>query len=68
MALRTITWCIKDISMQHLHNETKILPLQYHHALPASQINQQASLPSINKINSLDMKNKPLLIKTAVVH
>ena len=45
-ALRTITGCTIDTNTQHLHSETKILPLQNHLKLHASQLTQKASHPT----------------------
>ena len=45
-ALRTITGCPLDTNTQNLHSETKILPLQNHLKLHASQLTQKASHPT----------------------
>ena len=45
-ALRTITGCTLDTNTQNLHSETKILPLQNHLKLHASQLTQKASHPT----------------------
>ena len=45
-ALRTITGCTLDTNTQHLHSKTKILPLQNHLKLHASQLTQKASHPT----------------------
>ena len=45
-ALRTITGCTLDTNTQHLLSETKILPLQNHLKLHASQLTQKASHPT----------------------
>ena len=44
-ALRTITGCTLDTNIQNLHSETKILPLQNHLKIHASQPTQKASHP-----------------------
>ena len=44
-ALRTITGCTSDTNTQHLHEETRILPLQNHLRLHASQLRQQTQHP-----------------------
>ena len=43
VALRTITGCTLDTNTQHLHSETKILPLQNHLKFHVSQLIQKAS-------------------------
>ena len=45
-ALRIATGCTADTNIQHLHDETKILPLQQHLKLHASQLHQTAQQPS----------------------
>ena len=45
-ALRIITGCTQDTNIQHLHNETKILPLKDHIRLHSSILRQKALLPS----------------------
>ena len=44
-ALRTITGCTRDTNAVHLHQETKILPIEMHLKLHASQLRQQAQHP-----------------------
>ena len=44
--MRTITGCTLDTNTQHLHSKTKILPLQNHLKLHASQLTQKASHPN----------------------
>ena len=44
--MRTITGCTLDTNTQHLHSETKIIPLQNHLKLHASQLIQKASHPT----------------------
>ena len=43
-ALRIITGCTRDTNTEHLHIETKTLPLKYHLKLHASQLRQKAFL------------------------
>ena len=43
-ALRTITGCTLDTNTQHLHSETKILPLQNHPKFHASQLHYPTPL------------------------
>ena len=45
-ALRACTGCTHDTNIQHLHDETNILPIQKHLQLHASQIRQKAQYPS----------------------
>ena len=45
-ALRTITGCTKDTNIEHLHNETQILPIHEHIKLHGSQLRQQAQDPT----------------------
>ena len=44
--MRTITGCTLDTNTQHFHSKTKILPLQNHLKLHASQLTQKAFLPT----------------------
>ena len=45
-ALRACTGCTHDTNIQHLHDETNILPIQKHLRLHASQVRQKAQYPS----------------------
>jgi hypothetical protein len=45
-ALRIVTGCTKDTNIQHLHDETKILPVQQHIQLHSSIYKQKSQLPS----------------------
>ena len=45
-ALRIITGCTADAKTQHLHIETKTLPLSNHLKLHASQLRQKSQLPA----------------------
>ena len=45
-ALRACTGCTHDTNIQHLHDETNILPIQKHLQLHASQVRQKAQYPS----------------------
>src|SRR4029077_19446839 len=45
-ALRIITGCTADTNIEHLHIETKILPLSNHIKLHASQLRQKSQLPT----------------------
>ena len=45
-ALRACTGYTHDTNIQHLHDETNILPIQKHLQLHASQVKQKAQYPS----------------------
>ena len=45
-ALRTATGCTQDTNIQHLHNETLILPIHEHLHLHTSQYKQKTQHPS----------------------
>ena len=45
-ALRTATWCTQDTNIQHLHDETLILPIHEHLQLHAPQYKQKTQHPS----------------------
>jgi hypothetical protein len=55
-ALRLATGCISDTNTQHLHVETKVLPIKEHLKLQASQLRQKAQLQThpLNKLTKLD--------------
>ena len=46
MALRIATGCTSDTNIQHLHNETNILPLSAHLKLHSSQLRQKSQHPT----------------------
>ena len=46
MALRIATGCTSDTNIQHLHNETNILPLNAHLNLHSSQLRQKSHHPT----------------------
>ena len=46
MALRIATGCTSDTNIQHLHNETNILPLSTHLKLHSSQLRQKSQHPT----------------------
>ena len=46
MALRIATGCTSDTNIQHLHNETNILPLNAHLKLHSSQLRQKIQHPT----------------------
>ena len=48
-ALRTATGCTQDIHVQHLHDETLILPIHEHLQLYASQYKHNTSITSSHK-------------------
>jgi len=45
-ALRIATGCTRDTNVQHLHEETKVLPLEDHLKLHSSQLRQKTQLPT----------------------
>jgi hypothetical protein len=57
-ALRTVTGCTQDTNEQHLHEETKVLPIQQHLILHASQLRQKSQLAS-HPLNKLTNPTKP---------
>ena len=46
MALRIATGCTSDTNIQHLHNETNILPLNAHLKLHSSQLRKKSQHPT----------------------
>ena len=46
MALRIATGCTSDTNIQHLHNETNILPLNAHLKLHSSRLRQKSQHPT----------------------
>ena len=46
LSLRACTGCTHDTNIQHLHDETNILPIQKHLQLHASQVRQKTQYPS----------------------
>ena len=57
-ALRIATGCTRDTNIQHLHDETKILPVSTHLKLLASQFKQQSQNPQ-HPLYSLTLRTKP---------
>ena len=57
-ALRIATGCIQDTHIQHLHDETQILPLYTHLQLSASQIRQKSQHPT-HLLHSLTKHTTP---------
>ena len=45
-ALRTATGCTQDTNIQHMHDETRILPIHEHLQLHTSQYKQKTQHPS----------------------
>ena len=43
-ALRTATWCTQNTNIQHLHDETPILPIHEHLQFHASQYKQKQNI------------------------
>ena len=65
-ALRTITGCTSDTNTQHLHVETKILPLRNHIRLHASQMRQKSQLPT-HPLHDLNNPDKNLRQKKETI-
>ena len=57
------TGCTHDTNIQHLHDETNILPIQKHLQLHASQIRQKAQYPSHPLYKYTTHKNSQRLMK-----
>ena len=70
-ALRTATGCTQDTNLQHLHDETLILPIDEHLQLHASQYKQNTQHPShpihkhTNYFNTPRLKKTPFLTTAA---
>ena len=62
-ALRTGTICHRDTNIEHLDDETQILPLTEHSKLHASQIKQKAQHPC-HPLQKLTKQNRTLDTKT----
>ena len=62
-ALRACTGCTHDTNIQHLHDETNILPIQKHLQLHASQIRQKAQYPSHPLYRYITHNNSQRLMK-----
>ena len=60
--LRTVTGCTQDTNIQHLHDETLILPIHEHLQLHASQYKQKTQHPS----HPLHKHTNTPRIKTAI--
>ena len=60
MALRIATGCTSDTNIQHLHNETNILPLNAHLKLHSSQLRQKSQHPThpLHKFTVLTEKER----------
>jgi hypothetical protein len=59
-ALRIATGCTSDTNTQHLHEETKVLPLREHLKLHSSQLRlkTQISTHPLNKLNNKNPKSR----------
>jgi len=55
-SLRIATGCTRDTNCQHLHEETKTLPLKEHLKLHSSQLRQKSQLPN-HPLHSLNKHN-----------
>ena len=65
-ALRIATGCTKDTNVQHLHDETQVLPLDTHLRLHASQLRQK-SLDTTHPLNHLiHQPTPPRNMKTSI--
>ena len=67
-ALRACTGCTHDTNIQHLHDETNILPIQKHLQLHASQIRQKAQYPSHPLYKYTTHNNSQRLMKPTTVN
>ena len=67
-ALRVATGCTKDTNLQHLHEETSILPLKNHLQLHASQIRQKAEHPSHPLHSLIPQNHQPRFIRQTIFH
>jgi hypothetical protein len=67
-ALRTITGCTADTNSQHLHQETKTLPLDFHLKLHASQLRQKCLLPTHPLHNLTQQHTCPRNMKETIFH
>ena len=62
-ALRIATGCTRDTNQQHLHEETKVLPIEEHIKLHASQLRQKSQLPThpLHSLNNLNRKSRHMI-------
>ena len=60
-ALRIATGCTQDTNMQHMHDETLILPIHEHIQLHTSQYKQKTQHPSHNLQKYTTSFNTPRL-------
>ena len=68
MALRTGTGCTMDTNINHLHDETKVLPINYHLRLHASQLRQKTQNPA-HPLHHLTRHGRPpRLMKSTIFH
>ena len=67
-ALRIATGCTRDTNTQHLHDKTKVLPMDTHLKLHATQLKQltQTQTHSLHDLNAY--LNPPRYMKTAIYH
>ena len=65
---RILTGCTRDINTQHLHDETKVFPMDTHLKLHATQLKQltQTQTHSLHDLNAY--LNRPRNIKTTIFH
>ena len=65
-ALRTIAGCTLDTNTNHLHTETKILPIDIHMKLHGSQLKQQALDPE-HTLHLLTTQELPARLKKQTI-
>ena len=67
-ALRIATGCVADTNTHHLHHETKVLPIDLHLNLHASNYRQKTNLPTHpnHNLNGIPTPNRNM--KTTIFH
>ena len=64
--LRIATGCTSDTNINHIHDETKILPIEKHLRLHSSQLRQKASHPD-HPLHSLTTQPQPPRLKKKTI-
>ena len=64
--LRIATGCISDTNINHIHDETKILPIEKHLRLHSSQLRQKASHPD-HPLHRLTTQPQPPRLKKKTI-
>ena len=64
--LRIATGCTSDTNINHIHDETKILPIEKHLRLHSSQLRQKASHPD-HPLHRLTTQPQPLRLKKKTI-